>query len=129
MEKITSCHLSFSCWHLVVRSRRSPLRLRTHGKQSAQQSNEICSESNDRLGLNDTAKLFHHLLSVLDHYLSWLSVEDTATGEVEEWSVRDRREQSRSNTGGLWEYERNCSKRVVGSVVGIESAERSLPSG
>ena len=51
MEKITSCHLSFSCWHLVVRSRRSPLRLRTHGKQSAQQSNEICPGSNARLGL------------------------------------------------------------------------------
>ena len=51
MEKITSCHLLFSCWHLVVRSRRGPLRLRTHGKQSAQQSNEICPESNDRLGL------------------------------------------------------------------------------
>ena len=51
MEKITSCHLSFSCWHLVVRSRRSPLRLRTHGKQSAQQSNEICPGANDRLGL------------------------------------------------------------------------------
>ena len=34
-----------------VRSRRSPLRLRTNDKQSAQQSNEICSESNDRFGL------------------------------------------------------------------------------
>ena len=51
MEKITSCHLLFSCWHLVVRSRCGPLRLRTHGKQSAQQSNEICPGANDRLGL------------------------------------------------------------------------------
>ena len=77
----------------------------------------------------DKLILLHHLLSVLNNDLSWLSVEDTATGEVEEWSVRDRREQSGSNTGGLWEHERNGSKRVVGSVVGIESAERSLPSG
>ena len=34
-----------------VSSRRSPLRLRTNVKQSAQQSNEICSVSNDRLGI------------------------------------------------------------------------------
>ena len=31
----------------LIRSRRSPLRLRTNGKQSAQQTNEICSGSND----------------------------------------------------------------------------------
>ena len=37
---------------LLVRSRRSPLRLQTHNQPSAQQSNEICSESNDRLGFN-----------------------------------------------------------------------------
>ena len=36
---------------LLVRSRRSPLRLQTHNQPSAQQSNETCSESNDRLGL------------------------------------------------------------------------------
>ncbi|EKX90820.1 hypothetical protein HMPREF9999_01223 [Alloprevotella sp. oral taxon 473 str. F0040] len=37
----------------LVRSRRSSLRLRTHNQPAAQQSNEIRSESNDRLGLND----------------------------------------------------------------------------
>ena len=37
---------------LLVRSCRSPLRLWTHEQPSAQQSNEICSESNDRFGLN-----------------------------------------------------------------------------
>ena len=36
---------------LLVRSRRSPLRLRTHNQPSAQQSNEISSGSNDRFGL------------------------------------------------------------------------------
>ena len=36
---------------LLVRSRRSPLRLRTHNQSSAQQSNEICSGSNDQFGL------------------------------------------------------------------------------
>ena len=37
---------------LLVRFRRSSLRLQTHEQPSAQQSNEICSESNDRFGLN-----------------------------------------------------------------------------
>ena len=41
-----------------VRSRRSPLRLRTNGKQSAQQSNEICSGSNDRLGIIRATSVF-----------------------------------------------------------------------
>ena len=36
---------------LLVRSRRGPLRLRTRKQPSAQQSNEICSGSNDRFGL------------------------------------------------------------------------------
>ena len=35
----------------LVRSRRSPLRLRTHNQPSAQQSNKICSGANNRLGL------------------------------------------------------------------------------
>ena len=35
----------------LVSSRRSPLRLRTNVKQSAQQSNEICSVPNDRFGI------------------------------------------------------------------------------
>ena len=53
MEKTTSCHLSLSCWHLVfVRSRRRPLRLRTHNKLSAQQFSEFCSVSNYRFGFN-----------------------------------------------------------------------------
>ena len=42
---------------LLVRSRRSPLRLRTHNQPSAQQSNKICSGSNDRLGLKTTSEL------------------------------------------------------------------------
>ena len=53
MEKITfvSFHILVDLLFLV-RSRCSPLRLLTNEKQSAQQSNEICSESNDRIGLN-----------------------------------------------------------------------------
>lgn len=81
------------------------------------------------VGLLDKLILLHHLLSVLNNDLSWLRIEDRTTGEVEERSARDRREQSGSNTGGLWEHERNGSKRVVGGVVRIESVERSLPSG
>ncbi len=34
----------------LVSSRRSLLRLQTNGKQSVQQSNKICAESNDRFG-------------------------------------------------------------------------------
>ena len=37
---------------LLVRFRRSSLRLQTHEQPSAQQSNEICSVFNDRFGLN-----------------------------------------------------------------------------
>ena len=52
MEKTTSCHLSFFVGILfLVRSRRSSLRLQTNEKPSAQQSNKICSVSNDRLGI------------------------------------------------------------------------------
>lgn len=47
---MTSCHLSFACWHLVFRFRRGSLRFRTNGKSSAQQSNEICSGTNEQLG-------------------------------------------------------------------------------
>ena len=36
---------------LLVRSRRSPLRLLTHNQPSAQQANEISAESNDRFGI------------------------------------------------------------------------------
>ena len=43
-----------------VRSRRSPLRLRTNDKQSAQQSNEICSESNDRFGLKSQGRVVYY---------------------------------------------------------------------
>ena len=46
---------------MLVRSRRSPLRLRIHNQPSAQQSNKIRSESNDRLGL----KLKGNLLGIL----------------------------------------------------------------
>lgn len=45
-----------------VRSRRSPLRLRTHNQPSAQQSNEICSESNDRFGIIRTMDVITSLL-------------------------------------------------------------------
>ena len=60
--KITSKHISFSCWQLVfIRSRRSSLRLQTHNKPSARQSNEICSGTNDRFGI---ISLGHVILAV-----------------------------------------------------------------
>ncbi|EKX91323.1 hypothetical protein HMPREF9999_01069 [Alloprevotella sp. oral taxon 473 str. F0040] len=37
----------------IIRPRRSPLRLRANDKASAQQSNKICSGSNDQFGVNN----------------------------------------------------------------------------
>ena len=57
IEWTTSCHLSFSYWHLVSRLfSPQPAMPKTNGKLSAQQSNEICSGANDRLGIQREAK-------------------------------------------------------------------------
>ena len=57
IEWITSWHLSFSYWHLVSRLfSPQPAMPKTNGKLSAQQSNEICSGANDRLGIQREAK-------------------------------------------------------------------------
>ena len=73
-----------------MRSRRSPLRLRTHGKQSAQQSNEIYTGSNDRFGLNRNGNESFEIslpdkvyTVVLYQYIAFCSVQARSSAGVE----------------------------------------------